>query len=304
MKVIKKTKITAIILTWNEEKHLSRCIDSLRGVATDILVVDSYSTDLTSEIALKKGATFLQNKWINYAAQFNWALTQIDSSCDWVLRIDADEILTPILAEEVQSKIGTLSNKIDGIYVARNMIFQGKKIKYGGLFPIKIIRFMRNGHGVCESRWMDEHIKVIGETIDFSGEIIDNNLNDLTWWTEKHNLYANREAIDLLNLEFNFMSHETIASIKNFKQSGLKRWLKENLYANFPIPLRSFFYFFYRYFIRFGFLDGQTGFTFHFLQGFWYRYLVDAKILEVKKVLKQKNISIEDAILEVLGKKV
>jgi glycosyltransferase involved in cell wall biosynthesis len=210
--------ITAIILTSNEEKHLARCIDSIKAITSDILVVDSYSTDSTADIAELKGATFITRKWVNYATQFNWALTQLKSQTNWVLRLDADEIITGDLAKEIIERISTVEDDVNGIYVCRRMIFQSQLIKYGGLFPLKVIRLMRYGYGECENRWMDEHIKVKGRTIEFNGEIIDNNLNSLTWWTDKHNKYSSREAIDLLNLEFNFMKHDTVASLELFRE--------------------------------------------------------------------------------------
>jgi len=148
---------------------------------------------------------------------------------------------------------------------------------------------------------MDEHIKVAGPTADFSGELIDDNLNTLTWWTEKHNKYACREAVDLLNLEFHFMPHDSVASLRGGKQAGVKRWLKEVVYARLPRGFRAFIYFIYRYVIRLGFLDGQAGTAFHFLQGLWYRYLVDSKVTEVKRYMDEKKVSVEVAINKVLG---
>lgn len=293
--------ITAIILTSNEEKHLARCIDSIKAITSSIIVVDSYSTDSTAKIAEQKGVTFISKKWVNYATQFNWALTQLTSETNWVLRLDADETVTNALAKEIAERMSTIEDDVDGVYVCRKMIFQSKLIKYGGLFPLKVIRLMRYGRGECENRWMDEHIKVKGKTIEFSGEIIDDNLNSLTWWTDKHNKYSSREAIDLLNLEFNFMNHDTVASLSGWTQPGLKRWAKERIYARLPTGFRSFLYFSYRYFIRLGFLDGHTGTTFHFLQGFWYRYLVDAKIAEVKRFAREKKVDIKIAIAEVLA---
>lgn len=294
-------KITAIILTSNEDKHLARCIDSVKAITTDILVVDSYSTDSTARIAELKNVKFITRKWVNYATQFNWALTQLNSETNWVLRLDADEIITSALAKEITEKIPKVRENVDGVYVSRRIIFQSRLIKYGGLFPLKVIRLFRYGQGECENRWMDEHIKVKGMTIEFSGEIIDNNLNSLTWWTDKHNKYASREAVDLLNLEFNFMNHDTVANLSDLTQPGLKRWIKERIYARLPISIRSLLYFSYRYFFRFGFLDGRSGATFHFLQGFWYRFLVDAKISEVKRFSREKKVNIKVAIAEVLG---
>lgn len=293
--------VTAVILTFNEEQHLARCIASVQAVATDVVVVDCYSTDATLDIARAQGARVLQHAWVNHAAQFNWALTQLGADTEWVLRIDADEVLTPALTEEIRTRLPAIGPEIDGVYWGRRMTFQGRLIRHGGVFPVRVLRLFRHGRGQCENRWMDEHIKVAGPTADFAGEMIDDNLNSLTWWTDKHNRYASREAVDLLNLEYRIMPHDTVASLRGGKQAGVKRWLKERVYARLPGGFRAFAYFFYRYVLRLGFLDGQAGTAFHFLQGFWYRYLVDAKVVEVKRYMREHRVGVVEAIERVLG---
>ena len=293
--------VTAVILTFNEEQHLARCIASVQAVATDVVVVDCSSTDATLDIARAQGARVLQHAWVNHAAQFNWALTQLGADTEWVLRIDADEVLTPALIEEIRTRLPGIGPEIDGVYWGRRMTFQGRLIRHGGVFPVRVLRLFRHGRGQCENRWMDEHIKVAGPTADFAGEMIDDNLNSLTWWTDKHNRYASREAVDLLNLEYRFMPHDTVASLRGGKQAGVKRWLKERVYARLPGGFRAFAYFFYRYVLRLGFLDGQAGTAFHFLQGFWYRYLVDAKVVEVKRYMRERGVGVVEAIERVLG---
>lgn len=293
-------KITAVILTYNEEKHLPRCLASLEGITDNIIVVDCFSSDSTCDIAIAYGAKVLQNEWINYATQFNWALEQIEST-EWVLRIDSDEFITQSLAEQIQRELPILGNDVKGVYVNRRMTFLGRPIRYGGVFPIQVLRLFRYGHGECENRWMDEHLKVEGKTALLTGEIIDDNLNSLTWWTEKHNKYASREAVDLLNLEYGFIPHDSVAELSSGNQAGIKRWLKERVYFRLPLGFRALVYFLYRYVLRLGFLDGQAGTAFHVLQGFWYRYLVDAKVAEVKRYLNQHEVSVAQAIEHVLG---
>lgn len=294
-------KLTAVILTLNEARHLPRCLDSLQGVVNSVLVADCFSTDETVAIAEAHGARVLQRPWVNHATQFNWALTQLEPDTDWVLRLDADEYLTPELAAEIRERLPALGSDVGGVVVGRRMTFQGQLIRYGGLFPVRVLRLFRFGRGECENRWMDEHIKVVGPTVDFRGELIDDNLNSLTWWTEKHNNYASREAVDLLNLEFGFMPHDSVAALKGRSQAGFKRWVKEQIYARMPGGLRAAFYFFYRYVIQLGFLDGRAGASFHLLQGFWYRYLVDAKVSEVKRCMRRDGLSVEQAIKQKLG---
>lgn len=294
-------KTIAIILTFNEEHHLARCIASIKDIATEVVVADCFSTDGTLRIAEEHGARVIQRQWVNHASQFNWALTQLDAETDWVLRLDADEYLTHELAVEIKARLSQLGSEIDGVFMGRRMTFLGQMIRHGGVFPVKVLRLFRYGRGECENRWMDEHIKVAGPTVDFAGEMIDDNLNALTWWTDKHNKYASREVVDLLNLEYSFMPHDSVARLRGGSQAGLKRWLKERVYARLPGGFRALAYFLYRYVLRLGFLDGRAGFAFHFLQGFWYRYLVDAKLAEVKRHMKTHKVGIKEAIHKVLG---
>lgn len=295
------TSIIAVILTFDEERHLPRCIESLAGLVSGILVVDSGSTDSTVEIAERLGATVLRNPWVNHAVQFNWALRKLPDDATWVLRIDADEYLTPELRTQLAQAVSRAADEVDGIFMNRRMTFQGRMIRYGGVFPISVLRLFRRGRGTCENRWMDEHVKVTGKTIAVSGELIDDNLNSLTWWTQKHNTYASREAIDLLNLEYAFMPHDSVADVGGGGEAGRKRWLKERIYSRLPTGFRALAYFLYRYVVRLGFLDGQAGTAFHFLQGLWYRYLVDAKVNEVKRYIRMHGVEPRVAVERVLG---
>jgi hypothetical protein len=148
---------------------------------------------------------------------------------------------------------------------------------------------------------MDEHIIASGPAAEFVGEIIDDNRNSLSWWTEKHNAYASREVVDLLSLEYGFAQADSVANVGQRSQASVKRWMKENVYARLPTGFRAFAYFLYRYIVRLGFLDGKEGAAFHVLQGFWYRYLVDMKLHEVKSFMKKTGADPKDAIRSVLG---
>lgn len=293
--------VTVVILTLNEARHIERALRSVAPFAHRCVVIDSGSTDNTVARARAMGAEVWENPWVNYATQFNWALDQLLDDTEWVLRLDADEIVMEALARQIKDTIPNLGPETKGVYVSRRMHFLGQPIRWGGVFPIRVLRLFRHGAGRCEDRWMDEHILVDGATANLSGEIIDNNLNSLTWWTEKHNSYASREVVDLLNLEYRFMKHETMADLSGGEQAEVKRWFKERVYARLPGGFRAFSYFVYRYVVRLGFLDGKEGTAFHVLQGFWYRYLVDVKLHEVRLYMQHNNVDAVCAIGEVLG---
>ena len=291
--------LTVLILTRDEERHIARAIASVQDIAAHILVVDSGSTDRTVEIARDLGAEVRANPWRNYATQFNWGLEQMPEGTGWVMRLDADEIVSPELAAEIKAALPGLGPVVEGINVGRRMTFMGRPIRHGGLFPIRVLRIFRHGKGRCEDRWMDEHVKVSGQVAELQGEILDDNLNSLTWWTAKHNSYASREVVDVLNLEYGFMVHDTVAGLSG-GQAGVKRWLKEKVYARLPGGLRAFVYFLYRYGLRLGFLDGREGLAFHVLQGFWYRFLVDTKLAEVRAYIAKNRVDAPAAIRAVL----
>jgi len=286
-------KITAIILTLNEQIHLARCIESIQSVVDKIIVVDAYSTDRTVEIAKKYHCIVLQNTWVNHGYQFNWALAQLGSETDWVLRIDADEYLD----DRLKSAIDNFSKKdvknTSGAYFKRIICFQGKWIHFGGVGSIRVLRLFKYGLGSSETRWMDEHIVINGRAIELPGALLDDNLNTLSFWIEKHNRYADKEAFEILSLKYRIAEGE----VKNIQHEHIvcwgprvKRWIKNHLYQKMPTGLRSFAYFLYRYLFCLGFLDGPKGFAFHFLQGFWYRYLIDLKLEEVERLMKANRI--------------
>lgn len=297
-------RLCAIILVRDEQLHLARCLDSLRDVADKIVVVDSGSTDDSREIARARGAVVLENPWINYASQFNWALANAGIDEEWCLRIDADEVLSERLRHEISRRVrgGQVSADVSGLHLHRVIVFQGRPLRWGGIGKLYMLRLFRTGRGRCEVRWMDEHIVVDKGRVDrLAGELVDENLNNIGWWTAKHNGYATREAIDLLNIRHRFMATTGRAAMDSSTQSSRKRWLKEAIYAKLPGGLRAMIYFVYRYIFLLGFLDGRAGFAFHLLQGFWYRYLVDQKVQEIERRASQDGAGIPAAIRSEYG---
>ncbi len=276
------TDLSVIILTYNEEVNLPICLESLAGLGAEIFIVDSGSTDSTVEIAKEFGAAVVYNQFENHAAQVNWALKNLPIKTQWVMRLDADERITEDLSDELAKIVCARDKDISGYEVRRRVYFWGSWIKFGGYYPVWLLRVWRFGHGVSEQRWMDEHIVLSqGKTGRLRHDIIDENLKGLSFWTDKHNGYADREVRDLLNFDGGESSDKLTG------QASRKRWLKRHWYSRLPLFFRAFLYWFFRYFLLLGFLDGRSGLVFHFLQGFWYRFLVDAKLYEYKRRLKQ-----------------
>lgn len=281
------TDLAVVILTHNEERHIARALRSVADIATERFVVDSFSTDSTVAVARAEGAVVLQHPFENYARQFQWALDNAPITAGWVMRLDADEVVEPDLAEEIGRRLPRLGPETVGINLKRKHIFLGRWIRHGGRWPLVLLRIWRHGHGRIEDRWMDEHMIVSGGAIvTFRGAFADHNLNDLTFFISKHNRYASREAIDILNQRFQLFPREDLSLEKTSFQAVVKRLLKERFYNKLPLGFGSFLYFLWRYFGQLGFLDGQQGLIYHFLQAYWYRFLVSAKVYELENLLE------------------
>jgi glycosyltransferase involved in cell wall biosynthesis len=286
--------ISVIILTQNEQQHIERCIKSLLPFTDKIFIVDSGSTDRTIEIAESLGATTSFNKWVNHSTQINVGITTNPFKTKWLMRIDADEYVLPELAEEINNTLGMISEDITGLYVKRRVFFMDKWIKHGGYYPIWLLRLWRSGSGICEELWMDEHIKLLhGKSAQLKNDIVDHNLNNLTWWIQKHNHYAILEMIGLLDIKYQFSDTQKVEAKLLGTQDQRTRFFKLK-YANLPLFTRPFVYFIFRFIFKLGFLDGTKGLIWHILQGFWYRFLVDAKIFEMyHRVGKDKTAIID-----------
>jgi glycosyltransferase involved in cell wall biosynthesis len=279
--------LAVVILTHNEERHISRALTSIAGIATEVFVVDSFSTDRTVELAQAQGATVQQNKFINYAKQFQWALDNAPITASWIMRLDADEVIETDLAARIRDELPRLADDVVGISLKRKHIFLGRWIRHGGRYPLLLVRIWRRGHGRIEDRWMDEHMILWGgRTVTFDGGFADHNLNDLSFFTDKHNKYATREAIDVINERRRLFHRDVdLTTEEGSRQAAIKRWIKERLYNRVPYQISTPAYFLFRMIFQLGFLDGKEGLVYHGLQGLWYRFLVGAKVAELETAI-------------------
>lgn len=282
--------ITALILTYNEARHIERCIRSLDGLVERVCIVDSHSTDGTVALARALGAEVILHPWKGYARQFRHGLDSFDIRSDWTLRIDADEYLDSGLRAALARWFAAPRDEINALYLRRKIVFLDRPITHGFFYPALMLRLWRSGQGAIEQRAMDEHILVRDERAEtvLGGDLVDHNLNDLGWWISKHIGYADREVRDMLRGERDAgLPARPVPS----GQAGRKRRLKQKVYARLPAGLRAGLYFFYRYVLGAGFLDGRAGLYFHFLQAYWYRMLVDAKLYELRRRARAAGLS-------------
>ena len=275
--------LSVIILTYNEEIHIRRCIENVRQFARKVYVEWQSTTDRTVEIAKELGAEVILHEWPgNQAEQFNWTLDNVDIQTEWILRLDADEYLLPALITELQEVLPSASDSVAAFSLSRARAFQGRILRHGIVNNIRIIRIFRRGKARYEKRLMDEHLSVpSGEIISLKHQFVDDNIMPIGQFTEKHNGYASREAALLLDAEYNLTDHR--AATQEHGADVQKKRAQKARYARMPLFWRAFGYFLYRYIFKLGFLDGKEGFLWDFLQGWWYRTLVDAKVYEIKK---------------------
>ncbi|MBD3797016.1 MAG: glycosyltransferase family 2 protein [Campylobacterales bacterium] len=296
-----KLPISAIVMTYNEERNLRACLESISDYIDEIVVVDSISNDKTEEIAREYTSKLYQNKFINQAKQFIWTLANADIKNEWILRIDADERWTKEGFNELRKIIE--DDSADGVYVKMKIFFMGRFIKHGAFYPNYFLRVYKRSKGAMEDRWMDEHIKVDGVTVHSNIDVIESNYDrqeNIALWTDKHNGYSTREAVEFLIAKHKIHEINTVANLFGNKTER-KRWMKENVYFKTPLFVRPFMYFVYRYFFKLGFLDGKEGFIFHTLHAFWYRFLVDTKVYQIEKLAKKNSQTIQEVVKDHYG---
>ena len=275
-----KAGLAVMILAFNEEINLPQCLASLGGLKCEVVVVDSGSADRTVEIAREFGAAVQFHPFENYAIQRNWALSNLPYDVPWVLQLDADERLTPELVNEINALMERSEISADGFLLRKRTIFMGRWIRHGGHYPAYHLRLFRHGKGRCEDRLYDQHFLVDGPVERLRHDYMDIVASNLSSWSARHVRWAAMEASEMATTG---SKHGQVDPQMLGNPIQRRRWWR-NTYGQAPLFLRAFFYWVYRYFFRLGFLDGTEGLIFHFLQGFWFRFLVDSVMFEQRQL--------------------
>lgn len=280
--------VAVVFLTFNEEVNLEGCLEAVGGWAREIFIVDSGSTDATLEIARRHGVQCFYHPFERHTAQWNWALRNLPFSCEWALCLDADQRLLPELKQEIAALLlqGPPAD-VAGYYITRRQVFRGRWIKHGGYYPKRLLKLVRHRQASCdENELLDSRFYVQGRTAILKHDLIEENRkeNDLSFWINKHIRYAELQAREeLLRRTGRAPWNLEPALFGTPDQRSL--WLRQIWYRHMPLYLRPWLYYFYRYFLRLGLLDGKQGLIFHFMQALWFRLLVDAKIDELSTEL-------------------
>lgn len=266
--------LSAVVLTYNEENILESCLAALDFV-DEILVLDSFSTDNTVLIAKSYKARVIERVFDNYASQRNFALDAVNPNTNWILMVDADEIVTPELKHEILLTISQPNNNT--MYrVRRKDLFQGKWIRHSSGYPTWFPRLFKKGC-VKVKREINEEYVTSGNEGFLREHLMHYPFNKgITWWFDKHNRYSQMEAQKMLDEEIDPIDFKSLFSKNPIKRRRAQKRL------SYILPFRPLFIFFAFYILKGGFLDGRAGYTFCRLRK-TYEWMIDLKLNELKQ---------------------
>lgn len=275
--------VSVIVPARNEQENLSRCLESLRGFG-EVYVIDSFSSDETVQIARRFGAKVVEFRYCGgWPKKRQWAMDNLPLTYGWTFLVDADESLTPELADEILHAI--TDPEIDGYYVRLQMHFLGRRLKHGGAGFEKLSLF-RKDHGAFECRLEEqddsmcdmevhEHVVVRGKTARLKNSLQHDNVGTLARYIAKHNDYSNWEA----GVWKQRKPPSGIPASPFGSQAQRRRWLREKF---FWVPGSPFLFFLYRYLFRWGILDGTPGLIYCAMQAIQF-FHIKAKIYEMRR---------------------
>lgn len=279
--------LTVIVVTRNEEPNVAGCLRGVRGLADQVFVIDSESADRTVEIARPLcdevvALPYDHSRIIPWI--FQWGLDHLAIRNDWVLILEADQVVTEELASEIRSLLGGASPPaFDGYYLRRAQYFRGKRIRHGGYGVKHLLKLFKKSKAQLDPKEQDTRVYVDGRCGRLSGWLREDNRKEdsILFYLEKHLRYAEAFAVEEHERRSGRVPWKVRPKLLGTPDQRVL-WLKD-LYFRLPLYVRPFLYFFYRYVLRLGLLDGREGFVFHFLQAFWFRLVVDIRLDELRR---------------------
>ncbi len=270
-----RNHLLIIILTFQSSNVVERTVRAAQQVAANILVVDSFSTDDTRDIATRLGCTVVTRAFKHYADQRNWAIVEHGNRYTWQLHLDADEVLDERAIAAINAALRSPGTHA-GFLLKRLSYFMGKPLRFAGENSWHL-RLFKSGQGACEDRLYDQHFVCQGAVTRLPGLMHDLNAGTLSEWTSRHNRWSDLEVSELLQPLA--AGGGKLAGELSADPRKRRRYYK-GIYYRLPSGLRAIVYFSFRYVLQGGFLDGRAGFYYNFLQSLWFRMLIDAKLAE------------------------
>ncbi len=277
--------VTLIVTTRNEEANIEKCLLSSHDFIDQVFVIDSDSEDGTVDISRRYAEVvnlpYNHTKIIPWIYQ--WGLDNLPIRNEWVFILEADQELTPALKKELLELFAKPAINENGFYVRREQVFRGQTLRFGGYGSKYMLKLFRRTAGRLDPDETDTRVYVDGEVGKLSSPIVENNLkeNDILFYLQKHLRYAEVFAQEEAQRRRNGVVWKTAPAFFGTPDQRVL-WFKR-LFYRLPLFVRPFIYFFYRYFILLGFLDGKQGSIFHFMQAFWFRMVWDIRLEEIMK---------------------
>ena len=267
---VARVPVSVMIFTLDEEVHLPSCLDALAW-CDDVIVVDSFSSDATEEIARARGARFIQRRFDGFGTQRNWAIEHGAPAHEWILVLDADERVTPELTREMATVLAEPLDGVGAFRLRRRFYLWGRWLRYSSLYPNWVVRLVHRDRVRYVNRGHAETQEVTGEVRELRHDLIDENLKGIDEWFGRQSRYARKEAEHELAEErrVRFRWSDLLSSDPLVRRAALKR-------LSWRVPGRPLLYFLYAYVVRRGFL-GRDGLMFCFMKAVYQSMIVIRK---------------------------
>ena len=275
--------LTVLVATRNEEANLEATLASAHGFADQIFVLDSESEDRTVEIARRyaevRTLAYEHTRIIPWI--FQWGLDNLPIRNEWILLLEADQALSPALRAEIAAVLADPQVTAAGFYLRRRQIFRGKPIRFGGYGRKRLLKLFRKSCGELDPVEQDTRVYVRGAVGELRAPLVEWNRKEdaILFYLQKHLRYAEAFAQEELVRRRRGLAWKTVPRLFGTPDQRVL-WMK-SWYYRMPLFVRPALYFFYRYVLLLGVLDGPNGFLFHFLQAFWFRLIVDVRLAEL-----------------------
>ena len=264
------TPVSVMVFTLDEEIHIASCLESLRWT-DDVIVVDSFSSDRTAELARAGGARVYQHAFEGFGRQRTWALANADPKHEWILILDADERVPPELAREIGARVKDAGETVGAFRVKRRFHMWGRWLRYSNLYPTWVVRLVRRGRVAYVNKGHSETQDVQGDILELEHDLIDENLKGIDEWFERQNRYSTKEAeFEIEQEKQPFAPSALVAGDPMARRIALKR-------AVARMPFRALAYFLHSYVLRGGFLEGRDGLAFCRMKAAYQQMIVAKK---------------------------
>jgi glycosyltransferase involved in cell wall biosynthesis len=288
------TPLSVLVLTFNEEANVRACLNSVAGWADDVRVLDSGSTDRTLAICAEFSVATTFHPYVDHRSQMKWGITQMPWRHEWLLLLDADNIVTPELKNEIDAMLAADDPTVGGYFNPHEHYFRSRRIRGLKANWLRLVR--RSRVRVDDSELVDFRLIVSGKTPTLNGAIVESNQkeNDIDFWIDKHQKFAKRMAAEEILRQARLLGWSNDIRPRLLGNADERMiWFKNQWYG-MPLYVRPILFFGYRYFLRLGFLDGWNGFVYHVFQAFWFRLLVDVNISEIRRDIQAGRTSTAD----------